>query len=64
MSANTLHWNSLFADHGDGVNQVVVEDDRKTQLTKLVADKFFTLRLFNYDKKYTNEIVNKVTDVD
>ena len=49
----------LFTDHEDGDNEAVVEDDHKTQLTKRVAEKYFTLRLFNYGKKYTREIVNK-----
>jgi hypothetical protein len=49
----------LFTDHEDGDNEAVVEDDHSTQLTKRVADKYFTLRLFNYGKKYTREIVNK-----
>ena len=49
----------LFRDHEDGVNEAVIEDDHSTQLTKHIADKYFTLRLFNYGKKYTREIVNK-----
>ena len=49
----------LFADHDDGDNEAVVEDDYRTQLTKRVAVKYFTLRLFNYGKKYTIEIINK-----
>ena len=48
----------LFADHEDGDNEAIVEDDHNTQLTKRVADKYFTLRLFDYGKKYTREIVN------
>lgn len=50
---------ALFADHDDGDNEAVVEDDHRTQLTKRVADKYFTLQLFNYGKKYTMEINNK-----
>ena len=49
---------ALFTDHEDGDNEAVVEDDHRTQLTKFVADKYFTLRLYNYGKKYTREIVN------
>ncbi len=54
----------LFTDHEDGDNEAVVEDDHSTQLTKRVADKYFTLRLFNDGKKYTREIVNKVKQSD
>ena len=40
-------------------DNAVVEDDGNTQLTTIIAEKYFTLRLFNYGKKYTREIVNK-----
>ena len=40
-------------------NDAVVEDDGNIQLTTITAEKYFTLRLFNYGKKYTREIVNK-----
>ena len=46
----------LFEDHGDGENEMLVEDDHRTQLVKFVADKYFTLRLFNSGKQYTEEI--------
>ena len=49
----------LFADHDDGDNEAYVEEDHRTHLTKRVADKYFTLRLFNYGKKYKMEISNK-----
>ena len=38
---------ALFTDHEDGDNEPVVEDDHRTQLTKFVADKYFTLRTQN-----------------
>ena len=40
-------------------NDAVVEVDGNTQLTTIIAEKYFTLRLFNYGQKYTREIVNK-----
>ena len=40
-------------------NDAVAEDDGNTQLTTIIAKKYFILRLFNYGKKYTREIVNK-----
>ena len=49
----------LFQDHEDGENELIVEDDHKTKLTKYVANEYFSLRLFNFGKKYTREIVNK-----
>jgi hypothetical protein len=48
----------LFADHEDGDNEILVEDDHKTKLIKFTADKYFTLRLFTFGKKYNKEIVN------
>ena len=47
----------LFADHEDGENEMLVEDDHRTKLLKFVADKYFTLRLFNFGKKYSKEII-------
>ena len=38
---STIH---LFADHEDGENEMLVEDDHRTKLLKFVADKYFTLR--------------------
>ena len=32
-------------------NDAVVEDDGNTQLATIIAEKYFTLRLFNYGKK-------------
>ena len=47
----------LFTDHEDDDTEILV-DDHRTNLMKRVADKYFTLRLFNFGKKYVNEIVN------
>lgn len=49
----------IFTDHEEGVNEIFVEDDHKLKLVKCIADKYFTLRLFNFGQKYLNEIVNK-----
>ena len=43
----------LFPDHEDGANEILIEHDHKTKLVKCIADKYCTLRLFNYGKKYT-----------
>ena len=49
----------LFKDHADGENEVVVEDEHRTQLIKGIADSYFTLRLFNYGKKFTKDVANQ-----
>jgi len=49
----------LFSNHEEGLNEMLLEDDHRTKLIKCVADKFLTLRLFTYGKKYTKEIVNQ-----
>ena len=48
----------LFGDHEDYDNEFLAEDHR-SNLIKRVADKYFTLRLFNFGKKYVKEIVNE-----
>ena len=48
----------MFTNYEVDDNDAVVEDDGNTQLTTIIAEKYFTLRLFNYGKKYTREIVN------
>ena len=48
----------LFTDHGDDDNEFLA-DDHRTNLMKRVADKYFTLRLYNFGKKYVKEIINE-----
>ena len=48
----------LFKDHEDDDNEFLAED-HKTNLIKRVANKYFTLRLFNFGKKYVKEIVKE-----
>ena len=48
----------LFTDHGDDDNEFLA-DDHRTNLMKRVADKYFTLRLYNFGKKYVKEIVKE-----
>ena len=47
----------LFLDHEDGANENLVEDDHKVKLVKGTANKFFTLRLFTYGKKYEKKVI-------
>ena len=49
---------ALFTDHENDDDEILV-DDHRTTLLKRVADKYFTLRLFNFGKKYVKEIVNE-----
>ena len=48
----------LFPDHGHSDVEILVEEDHITKLIKFIADKYFTIRLFNFGKKYTQEIAN------
>jgi hypothetical protein len=45
--------NELFPKHEEGLNEIILKDDHRTGLIKCVADKYLTLRLFTYGKKYT-----------
>ncbi|CAB3983915.1 Hypothetical predicted protein [Paramuricea clavata] len=49
----------LFDDHQEGANENVFEDDHRTLLIKLTADKYFTLRLFTYSKRYNETVVTE-----
>ena len=40
----------LFPNHGHSDTEVLVEEDHITKLIKFIADKYFTLRLFNFGK--------------
>ena len=48
----------LFADHENGTNKSLVEDDHRATLIRYTANKYFTLRLFTYGKKYERVIHN------
>ena len=48
----------VFKDHEDGNNEALVEVDHRMKLMKCVADKYFTLRLYNFGKRCTREIPN------
>ena len=43
----------MFTNYEVDDNDAVVEDDGNTQLTTIITEKYFTLRLFSYGKKYT-----------
>ena len=47
----------VFDDHKQGLNENIFENDHKSTLIKLTADRFFTLRLFTYGKLYNNTVV-------
>ena len=48
----------LFSDHEDGTNENLVEDYHRAPLIKCTANKYLTLRLFTYGKKYERVIHN------
>ena len=49
----------IFEDHELGVNESVFEEDHRSALIKLVADKYLTLRIFTYGKRYQESVVTK-----
>ena len=49
----------IFEDHELGLNESVFEEDHRSALIKLVADKYFTLRIFTYAKRYQETVVTK-----
>ena len=49
----------IFEDHELGVNERVFEEDHKSALIKLGADKYLTLRIFTYGKRYQESVVTK-----
>ena len=49
----------MFTNYEVDDNDAVVEERWQHTLTTIIAEKYFTLRLFNFGKKYTREIVNK-----
>ena len=49
----------LFEDHEEDTNERVFEDDHRTKLVKLTADRYFTIRLFTYGKHYNESVVAK-----
>lgn len=49
----------LFADHEEGSNERVFEDEHRTKLAKHCADQYFTLRLFTYAKRFNANVVKK-----
>jgi hypothetical protein len=54
-----MNWKNVFQDHQEGANESVFEDDHRTLLIKLTADKYFTLRLFTYSKRYNETVVTE-----
>ena len=47
----------VFEDHEQGTNESLVEDDHQMKLIKYTADKYFTLRLFTFEKRYSESII-------
>ena len=47
----------VFEDHEQGMNESLFEDDHRVKLIKYTADKYFTLRLFTYGKRYCEKVI-------
>jgi hypothetical protein len=39
------------------MNEIGFEDDHRVKLVKYVADKYFTLRLFTYGKRFCETVI-------
>ena len=48
---------NIFGDHDPGMNEVGFDEDHRMKLIKYTADKYFTLRLFTYGKRYCQTVV-------
>ena len=47
----------IFGDHDPGMNEVVFDEDHRMKLIKYTAEKYFTLRLFTYGKRYSQTVI-------
>ena len=47
----------IFQDHEMGLNENLFEEDHRSTLIKSIAERYFTLRLFTYGKRYNNSVV-------
>ena len=48
---------NIFGDHDPRMNEVGFDKDHRMKLIKYTADKYFTLRLFTYGKRYCQTVV-------
>ena len=55
--ADSREIKGLLEGHPQGLNEPVFEEDHERWLTKCIADKFFTLRLFTYGKKNCQKVI-------
>ena len=55
--ANKSHHLNIFGDHDPEMNEVGFDEDHKMKLIKSTADKYFTLRLFTYGKRYCQSVI-------
>jgi hypothetical protein len=53
-----LSWNPVFDSHEQGVKKNVFEEDHRASLIKLTADRYLTLRLCTYCKRFNNTVVD------
>jgi hypothetical protein len=48
----------IFQDHDQGSQDNLLEENHRSSLIKLMAERYFTLRLFTYGKRYNDKVVN------
>ena len=48
----------LFQDHELEAQDNILEENHRASLIKLTAERYFTLRLFTYGKRYNDKVVN------
>jgi hypothetical protein len=48
----------IFQDHDQGSQDNLLEENHWSSLIKLMAERYFTLRLFTYGKRYNDKVVN------
>ena len=47
----------LFQDHELGAHDNIFEENHQSSLIKLMAERYFTLRLFTYNKRYNDKVM-------
>ena len=60
----SCHLLDVFGDHDPWMNEVVFDEDHRMKLIKYTAEKYFTLRLFTYDKRYCQTLIQNAQQSD
>ena len=57
LVTDAIH-DQLFQDHELGAHDNIFEENHRSSFLKLTAERYFTLRLFTYGKRYNDKVVN------